>query len=129
MSTFIQIPSNLINLTSRSKFIEIYSYLLIRSQIKDNSYKASISEKELAQLTNTSDRTIRNYLDNLKPFFEYVTLYKGNGKYPYNVYQFAKLEKDYSIVLPELITDTELTPEEKELYEKLSEVSKFNPRV
>ena len=80
MSTFIQIPSNLINLTSRSKFIEIYSYLLIRSQIKDNSYKASISEKELAQLTNTSDRTIRNYLDNLKPFFEYVTLYKGNGK-------------------------------------------------
>ena len=119
MSTFIQIPSNLINLTSRSKFIEIYSYLLIRSQIKDNSYKASISEKELAQLTNTSDRTIRNYLDNLKPFFEYVTLYKGNGKYPYNVYQFTKLENDFSIVLPELITDSELTAEEKGILIKI----------
>ena len=119
MSTFIQIPSNLINLTSRSKFIEIYSYLLIRSQIKDNSYKASITEKELAQLTNTSDRTIRNYLDNLKPFFEYVTLYKGNGKYPYNVYQFTKLEKDFSIVLPELITDSELTAEEKGILIKI----------
>ena len=42
MSTFIQIPSNLINLASRSKFIETYSYLLIRSQIKDNSYIDSV---------------------------------------------------------------------------------------
>ena len=119
MSTFIQIPSNLINLASRSKFIETYSYLLIRSQIKDNSYKASISEKELAQLTDTSESTIDRYVKDLKPFFENVTLYKGNGKYPYNVYQFAKLEKDYSIVLPELITDSELTPEEKGILIKI----------
>ena len=103
MSTFIQIPSNLINLTSRSKFIEIYSYLLIRSQIKDNSYKASISEKDLAQLTDTSESTIDRYVKDLKPFFENVTLYKGNGKYPYNVYQFTKLEKDFSIVLPIIV--------------------------
>ena len=119
MSTFIQIPSNLINLASRSKFIETYSYLLIRSQIKDNSYKASISEKELAQLTDTSESTIDRYVKDLKPFFENVTLYKGNGKYPYNVYQFSKLEKDYSIVLPELITDSELTPEEKGILIKI----------
>ncbi len=119
MSTFIQIPSNLINLASRSKFIETYSYLLIRSQIKDNSYKASISEKELAQLTDTSESTIDRYVKDLKPFFENVTLYKGNGKYPYNVYQFAKLEKDYSIVLPELITDSELTAEEKGILIKI----------
>lgn len=66
MSTFIQIPSNLINLASRSKFIETYSYLLIRSQIKDNSYKASISEKELAQLTDTSESTIDRYVKDLK---------------------------------------------------------------
>lgn len=113
MSTFIQIPLNLINLVSKSKFTEIYTYFLIRSQIKDNSYKASISEKELAKLTDTSDRTMKSYIDSLKPYFENVTLHKGNGKYPYNVYQFAKLEKDYSIILPDLISDSELTAEEK----------------
>lgn len=35
------------------------------------------------------------------------------------MYQFAKLEKDYSIVLPELITDSELTPEEKGILIKI----------
>ena len=119
MSSFIQIPLSLANLKTRSKFIEIYTYLLIRNQIKDNSYKASISEKELAQLTDTSESTIDRYVKDLKPFFENVTLYKGNGKYPYNVYQFSRLDKDYSIVLPELITDTELTAEEKGILIKI----------
>lgn len=119
MSTFIQIPLSLANLKSRSKFTEIYTYLLIRSQIKDNSYKASISEKELANITNVDERSIRNYIDNLKPYFDGVTLHKGNGTYPYNVYQFSRLDKDYSIVLPELIADSDLTAEEKGILIKI----------
>lgn len=58
MSSFIQIPSNLVNLSTRSKFKELYAYLLIRNQIKDNSYKASIPEEELASLLDTTKRTL-----------------------------------------------------------------------
>ena len=119
MSSFIQIPLSLANLKTRSKFIEIYTYLLIRNQIKDNSYKASISEAELAKLSDTDERSVRRHIDNLKPYFDGVTLHKGNGTYPYNVYQFSRLDKDYSIVLPELIDDTELTPEEKGILIKI----------
>lgn len=119
MSSFIQIPSSLTNLTTKSKFVEIYTYALIRSQIKDSSYKASISEKELAKLTDTSESSIDRYVKDLKPYFENITLFKGNGSYPYNVYQFAKLEKDYSIVLPDLIADTDLTAEEKGILIKI----------
>lgn len=119
MSTFIQIPLSLANLKSKSKFTEIYTYLLIRSQIKDSSYKASISEAELAKLTDTSEPTIKRYIDNLKPYFDGITLHKGNGSYPYNVYQFSRLDKDYSIVLPDLIADSDLTAEEKGILIKI----------
>lgn len=119
MSTFIQIPLSLIALTTKSKFSEIYTYLLIRSQIKDNSYTASISEKELSVILNVSDTTIEKYVKDLKPYFNSVTLTKGNGTYPYNVYHFSKLSKDYSVVLPSLIMNTDLTPEEKGILIKI----------
>ena len=119
MSSFIQIPLNLVNLSTRSKFKELYTYLLIRSQIKDNSYKASISEEELASLLDTTKRTVVNYIADLKPYFENITLVKGKGKYPYNVYHSVRLDKDYSIVLPEIIKDTDLTPEQKGILIKI----------
>ena len=42
MSTFIQIPNRINQLTSKSKLEEIFTYAAIRSQIKDNSCKAII---------------------------------------------------------------------------------------
>ena len=79
MSTFTKMPSSLIQLNTRSKFLEIYTYFLIKDQFKDNSLKASISEKELAQLTNTSESTIKRYIKDLEPFFESVTKTKSSG--------------------------------------------------
>lgn len=115
MSTFIQIPSSILNLKARSNMAVAYTYLLIRSQIKDSTNTASISEKQLANLTDTSESTIKRYIKQLQPYFTKVTLHKGDGKYPYNVYHLPRLEKDYSIVLPDLIADTTLKPEEKEV--------------
>lgn len=119
MSSFIQIPSNLVNLSTRSKFKELYAYLLIRNQIKDNSYKASIPEEELASLLDTTKRTVVTYIADLKPYFENITLVKDKGKYPYNVYHSVRLDKDYSIVLPEIIKDTDLTAEQKGILIKI----------
>lgn len=113
MSTFIQIPSNLTKIKSNNKFIEIYTYLLIRNQIKDSSYKASISEKELSTILDVSERSVKKYISDLKTYIDDTTLCQGNGKYPYNVYHFSRLEKDYSIILPSIISDTDLTPTEK----------------
>lgn len=88
MSTFIQIPLNLTELTTKSKFAEIYTYFLVRSQIKDNSCMASISEAELSGRLNVSERTIKKYISDLKPYFDSVTL-----------------TKDYWVILPSLIND------------------------
>lgn len=119
MSTFIQIPLKLIELNTKSKFAEIYTYFLIRSQIKDSSYTASIPEAELSEKLGVSDTTIEKYIKDLKPYFDSVTLKKGSSTYPFNVYHFTKLSKDYSIVLPTLISNTELTPEEKGILIKI----------
>ena len=48
MSSYIQIPNRINQIQKRDKMNIIYCYTLIRSQIKDSSYKASITEKELA---------------------------------------------------------------------------------
>lgn len=119
MSTFTKMPSSLIQLNTRSKFLEIYTYFLIKDQFKDNSLKASISEKELAQLTNTSESTIKRYIKDLEPFFESVTKTKSSGEHYYNVYHFTQLNKDFSIALHTLKDDTELTPEEKGILIKI----------
>ena len=119
MSTFTKMPSSLIQLNTRSKFLEIYTYFLIKDQFKDNSLKASISEKELAQLTNTSESTIKRYIKDLEPFFESVTKTKSSGEHYYNVYHFTQLNKDFSIVLHTLKDDTELTPEQKGILIKI----------
>lgn len=118
MSTFIQIPSNLKKIESRSKFLELYTYLLIRNQIKVD-YKASISESEIAKTLGCAEISVKRYISNLKEYFSGISLYHRDNNYPYNVYHFSKLEKDFSIILPSLITDDELTPEEKGILIKI----------
>ena len=89
MSMFIQMPQTLTNLKTKSNFSEIYTYFLIRSQIKDNSYTASIAETELADKIGVSNLTIKRYIKDLKPYFDNVTKSKATGDHYYNVYHFT----------------------------------------
>ena len=88
MSTFIQMPNKINQLTSRSKLNEIFTYATIRSQIKNNSYKAAIPQKQLAELTGASERTVRNYIDALTEGGLILDTKKQHrlGEYDHNVY-------------------------------------------
>ena len=91
MSTFIQIPNKINQLTKRSKLYEIITYATIRSQIKDGSYTASYPEKQLAEELNVTERSIRNYIDELeKTGFFTITKKHGTGEYAHNVYKMFR---------------------------------------
>ena len=119
MSIFIQMPSTLGQLKTNSKFLEIYTYFYIRNQIKSNLLTATVSEKELMQVLGVSDFTIKKYVNDLKPYLSTITKTKTTGAFPYNVYHFTYLKNDYSWCSPELISDTELTPEQKGILLKI----------
>lgn len=119
MSTFIQMPQTLTDLKTKSNFLEIYTYFLVRSLITNNSYTASITATELAAKIGVSDLTIKRYIKDLKPYFDNITKSKTTGDHYYNVYHFTYLSKDYSIVLPSLIEDSELTAEQKGILLKI----------
>lgn len=119
MSTYIQMPQTLTDLKSKNNFLEIYTYFLIRNQIKDNNYTASIAETELAAKVNVCETTMKGYIKELKPFFDSVAKTRGAKEQCYNIYHFTYLSKDYSIVNSELISDPELTPEQKGILLKI----------
>ena len=66
MSTFIQIPNRINQLTKRSKLEEIFTYAAIRSQIKDDNLLAAFPQNQLTELVGVHERTIRNYIDTLE---------------------------------------------------------------
>lgn len=118
MSNFILIPKSIQQIDKKSKLDEICAYGLIRSQITDNSYTASISQEELASLGGWGKSTVANYIRDL---IKLGLMTKGdsekckNGDHRYNVYQFKKLEIDYSIYDPFFFMDPNLTSEQKGL--------------
>ena len=65
MSHFILIPKSIQQIDKKSKLDEICAYGLIRSQITDNSYTASISQEELASLGGWGKSTFANYIRDL----------------------------------------------------------------
>lgn len=118
MSNFILIPKSIQQIDKKSKLDEIYAYGLIRSQITDDSYTASISQDELASLGGWGKSTVANYirdLINLGLMAQGDSEKCKNGDHRYNVYQFGKLENDYSIYDPFFFMDTNLTSEQKGL--------------
>ena len=63
MSTYIQIPNSITTkLTKRSKLVEALVYSIIRNEIKDKSLKASIPEKQIADIIKMSERTVNSYV-------------------------------------------------------------------
>lgn len=70
MSTFTKMPSSLIQLKTKSNFLEVYTYFLIKDQFKDNSLTASISEEELAKEVGVTNVTISKYIKDLTPYFK-----------------------------------------------------------
>lgn len=122
MSNYIQIPNSiqLINQGPRKqyKMEEIYAYGVIRKEIKDNSYRVSISQEELAENCGWCEKTSWSYIQDLE---SHGLLIKdgwktsGQNGHPYNVYKLHILTDDYSIYKPEFFTDPTLTPEQKGL--------------
>lgn len=120
MSTFIKMPFNLKELNTRSKFKEIYTYFLIKDQIKDNNLMASISEEELAREIGVSKVAISNYLTNLKPYFKGITKKKVEKQnHYYNVYHFNNLTNGFSIIFHSLKDDDRITAEQKGILIKI----------
>ena len=117
MSTYIQIPNRINQLTSKSKLNEIFTYSAIRSQIKDSSYRAAIPQKQLAEQTGVSERTIRNYIDTLTEagLITDTTKRHGIGEYDHNVYKMDYLSEDYFMMNPMMITEESIEPKLKGL--------------
>lgn len=117
MSTFIQIPNRINQLTSKSKLNEIFTYAAIRSQIKNSSYRAAIPQKQLAELTGVNERTIRNYIDTLTEagLITDTTKQHGLGEYDHNVYKMDYLSEDYFMMNPMMITEESIEPKLKGL--------------
>lgn len=118
MSDYIQIPNKIQDITKRSKLKEIYAYGLIRSQIKDNSYLASLPLKELAELGGWDEKTSHNYVVDLMTvglISDAGDKKSQNNDHRYNVYKLEKLTKDYSLYRPDFFSDPNLTSEQKGL--------------
>ena len=117
MSTFIQIPNRINQLTSKSKLEEIFTYAAIRSQIKNESYKAIMLKDELAELIGVNVRTIYNHVDILEKsgLILDITKQHGTGEYSHNVYQFDYLKDEYFIMNPDLIHEESISAKLKGL--------------
>ena len=117
MSTFIQIPNRINQLTSKSKLEEIFTYAAIRSQIKNESYKAIMLKDELAELIGVNVRTIYNHVDILEKsgLILDITKQHGTGEYSHNVYQFDYLKEEYFIMNPDLIHEDSISAKLKGL--------------
>ena len=117
MSTFIQIPNRINQLTKRSKLEEIFTYAAIRNQIKDSSYKAIMLKFQLAELIGVNERTIYNYTDALEKsgLILDITKQHGTGEYSHNVYQLDYLKEEYFIMNPNLITEESISTKLKGL--------------
>ena len=117
MSTFIQIPNRINQLSKRSKLEEIFTYAAIRSQIKNESYKAIMLKDELAELIGVNVRTIYNHVDILEKsgLILDITKQHGTGEYSHNVYQFDYLKDEYFIMNPDLIHEESISAKLKGL--------------
>ena len=117
MSTFIQIPNRINQLPKRSKLEEIFTYAAIRSQIKNESYKAIMLKDELAELIGVNVRTIYNHVDMLEKsgLILDITKQHGTGEYSHNVYQLDYLKEEYFIMNPDLIYEDSISAKLKGL--------------
>ena len=118
MSDYIQIPNSITTkLTKRSKHEEALTYAIIRNEIKDRSLKASIPEKQIADIVNMSEKTVNSYVSKLKNVGLLNELEKKQGKsdHRYNVYQFDYLKEDYFMILPPILKDNNISSKLKGL--------------
>ena len=118
MSTYIRIPNRIAQLlTTRDKLTLIVVYAYIRSQIKDASNTASITEEELAERCQTCLKSAWNHIQSLIDvgLITIVKKQQGEAQYPYNVYKVEYPEEDFAMIKPELLTDPNLSTEQKGL--------------
>ena len=117
MSNFIQVPNEIITkLTKKSKHKEAYLYVMIRNEIKDKKGEASIPESELSYRLKLDEKTIYNYIMDLRELSLISSISKkqqSNGDMRYSVYHFSKINGDNFIILPSFTEEANLTTEEK----------------
>lgn len=117
MKKFIQVPNNITTkLTKKSKHKTTYLYVMIRNEIKDENRKASITELELSYKLKLDEKTIYNYIGELKEVGLISDITKKKqiyGDMRYNVYHFPKIIGENFIVLPSFVDDVSLAAEEK----------------
>lgn len=118
MSSYIQIPNSITTkLTKKSKLVEALVYSIIRNEIKDKSLKASIPEKQIADIIKMSERTVNSYVSDLKKveLLNEPERKQGKSDHRYNVYQFDYLKEDYFHILPPILADVNISPKLKGL--------------
>lgn len=118
MSSYIQIPNSITTkLTKKSKLVEALVYSIIRNEIKDKSLKASIPEKQIADIIKMSERTVNSYVSDFKKveLLNEPERKQGKSDYRYNVYQFDYLKEDYFIILPSFLDDKKISTKLKGL--------------
>lgn len=118
MSSYIKIPNSITTkLTNKSKHEEALTYAIIRNEIKDQSLKSSIPEKQIADIINMSERTVNSYVSKLKNvgLLNEAEKKQGKSRYPYNVYQFDYLKEDYFMILPPILKDNNISSKLKGL--------------
>lgn len=89
---------------------------MIRNEIKDKKGEASIPESELSYRLKLDEKTIYNYIMNLRELGLISSISKkqqSNGDMRYNVYHFPQINGNNFIVLPSFTEDANLTTEEK----------------
>lgn len=116
MENYIQLPMNLTDIDEKTRLNLMYLYALLRSHIKDSTLTAAISQEKLAGQTGCSVDTIQRYIDTLHKldFITDIRKIPINGGYYYNEYKFPFL-KEYGIVLPSLLTASNLQSSDKGL--------------
>lgn len=113
MENFIQIPMEFKEFDVNKRLNVICLYAMMRSYIKDNSCKVTISQEKLSRRFNVSVDTIQRYIEKLYEagYIKDINKIPTNNGYFYNVYTFKKYDK-FGIVLSSIFNAPDLTTED-----------------
>ena len=120
MEHFVQIPVDFNKIEDKARLNMIYTYALIRNQIKGKAigkiYKASITIDSLSKEVGVSKQTIINYIKKLvdNKLILSIDKVQGTGEHKYNSYNLPYLST-YGIVLPTLLYAQDLSSQDKGL--------------
>ena len=110
---FIKIPRTFNNLKEGTKFIDVLVYAAIALHTDEESGKARIGMRTIAEKYNISKQKVEEAVARLKKngFIDYEKLPSLTNDYVFNEYSFPEI-KDFLMLKPELL-DEELKPKDR----------------